>query len=148
MASLIQIDLAPDTRTLRQFGWIALGGFGLLATLAWNEWLMFAFGLGEWRQTVSGALAAVAGLAALFSLVYPKANLPIYLGLTVLAYPIGFVLSYVIMGTIFYVLLAPVGIFFRVTGRDPMYRRFEPQTESYWIDSRPARPNESYFRQF
>ena len=148
MANMIQIDLSPDTRTLRQFGWIALGGFGLLAALAWNEWLMFSFGLGEWRQPVTTALGGLAAVAAFFSLVFPKANLPIYLGLTILAYPIGFVLSYVIMGTIFYVLLAPVGLFFRVTGRDPLMRRFEPQTDSYWVDSRPARPNESYFKQF
>jgi len=148
MASMIEIDLRPDSRTLRQFGWIALVGFGLLAMLAWNEWLIFSFGLGAWKQTVAAALAGVGLLAAVFSLVYPKANLPIYLGLTILAYPIGFVLSYVIMGTIFYVMLAPVGIFFRITGRDPMKRRFEPETKSYWVDSRPARPSESYFRQF
>ena len=148
MASMIQIDLRPDRRTLRQFGWIALVGFGLLATLAWNEWLMFAFGLGAWKQTVVAGLVGLAGLAAFFSLVYPPANLPIYLGLTILAYPIGFVLSYVIMGTIFYLLLAPVGIFFRLTGRDPLMRRFEPQTPSYWVDSREARSNDSYFHQF
>ncbi len=148
MASMIQIDLRPDTRTLRQFGWIALVGFGLLATLAFNEWLMFSFGLGDWRQAVAGSFGGLAALAGLFSVVYPKANLPIYLGLTILAYPIGFVLSYVIMGALFYLLLAPVGIIFRVTGRDPLMRRFEPETESYWFDSRPARPSESYFRQF
>ena len=148
MASMIQIDLRPDVRTLRQFGWIALVAFGLLATFAWNEWLMFSFGLGESKPIVVGALGGLAGLSGFLSLVYPKANLPIYLGLTILAYPIGFVLSYVIMGAIFYLMLAPVGIIFRVTGRDPMKRRFEPQTASYWIDARPARPNESYFRQF
>ena len=148
MASMIQIDLRPDRRTLRQFGWIALVGFGLLATLAWNEWLMFAFGLGAWKQTVVVGLVGLAGLAAFFSLVYPPANLPIYLGLTILVYPIGFVLSYVIMGTIFYLLLAPVGIFFRLTGRDPLMRRFESQTPSYWVDAREARSSDSYFHQF
>ena len=148
MASMVQIDLHPDARTLRQFGWIALVGFSLLATLAWNDWLMFSFGLGAWRASVVWAFAGLAGLAGLFSVVYPKANLPIYLGLSILAYQIGFVLSYVIMGTIFYLMLAPVGLFFRVTGRDPMKRRFEPETGSYWVDSRPTRPNESYFRHF
>ncbi len=148
MASMIQIDLRPDRRTLRQFGWIALVGFSLLATLAWNEWLMFSVGLGAWKQSVVAGLLGLAGLAAFFSLVYPQANLPIYLGLTILAYPIGFVLSYVIMGTIFYLLFAPVGILFRLTGRDLLRRRFEAQTSSYWVDSRKARPNESYFHQF
>ena len=148
MSKMIEIDWRPDDRTLRQFGVIALFGFSFLAAIAWWELFIFAFGLGQARPIVAGGFAALAGLSALFSLVAPRANLPIYLGLTILSYPIGFVLSYVIVGTIFYLLLAPVGIIFRVTGRDPLYRRFEPDTESYWIDARPARPSESYFRQF
>jgi hypothetical protein len=148
MANMIQINLEPDEITLRQFGWIAVGGFGFLAFLAWNEWLIFGMGLGEWRGGIAGAFVLLAALAGAFSLVYPKANLPIYLGLTIVAYPIGFVLSYVILGSIFYVMLAPVGLFFRLTGRDLMNRRFEEGRESYWLDARPERAKESYFRQF
>ena len=148
MSKLIEINLRPGERVLRQFGWIALGGFGLLALLAWQEWLIFAFGLGAWRPIVAGVLGGIALLAAATSLVYPKANLPLYVGMTLLAYPIGFVLSYVIMGALFYGMLAPVGLFFRVTGRDPLRRRFEPESESYWTESRPPRPKEAYFRQF
>ena len=148
MAKMIQIDLQPDERTLRQFGWIAVVGFGFLALMAWNEWLIFAMGLGDWRTGIAGALGLLAVLAGSFSLVYPKANLPIYLGLTIVAYPIGFVLSYVILGSIFYLMLAPVGLFFRLTGRDLLSRRFEKGRESYWLDARPERPKESYFRQF
>ncbi|MFP8874596.1 MAG: SxtJ family membrane protein, partial [Myxococcota bacterium] len=95
-----------------------------------------------------GVFAGIALLAGATSLVYPKANLPLYIGMTLLAYPIGFVLSYVIMGALFYGMLAPVGLFFRVTGRDPLRRRFEPESESYWTDAGPPRPKEGYFRQF
>ena len=146
--SMIEIDFRPDEKTLRQFGWIALGGFGLLATLSWFELLVFSFGLGAARLPVTAGFAAVGCLAALFSLVAPKANRPIYVTLAVIALPIGFVLSYVIMGALFYGMLAPVGLFFRVTGRDPLRRRFEPESESYWTESRPPRPKEAYFRQF
>ena len=148
MAKMIQIDLEPDESTLRQFGWIAVFGFGFLALLAWNEWLIFAMGLGDARSGVAGVFVLLAFLAGSFSLVYPKANLPIYLGLTIVAYPIGFVLSYVILGSLFYLMLAPVGLFFRLTGRDLLNRRFEEGRESYWLDARPERPKESYFRQF
>jgi MFS family permease len=148
MSKLIDINLEPDDRTLRQFGIIALVGFGFVAAIAWFEVLIFSFGLGESRTVVAGCFAALAAISALFSLLYPKANLPIYLGLTVLTYPIGFVLSYLIMGTLFYLLLAPVGLFFKLTGRDPLARRLEPEASSYWLDARAARPNESYFKQF
>lgn len=148
MSKLIEIDLRPDERTLRQFGWIALVGFGLLGTLAWFEWLVFSFGLGEARTAVAGAFWGLAALAVLFSLVFPRANLPIYVGLAVIAFPIGFVLSYLIMGTLFYGLITPVGLFFKLTGRDVMKRRFEPEAETYWTEARSGRPREHYFKQF
>ena len=109
MANMVEINLRPDARTLRQFGWIALGGFGLLALLAWQGWLVFARLEVGTRETVALWLLALAGLSTLFSLVWPKANLPIYLGLTLVAFPIGFVLSYVIMGVLFFGIIAPIG---------------------------------------
>ena len=148
MSKLVELNLQPDARTLRQFGWIALVGFLGVAALAWFEKLIFAFGLGEARTVVAGTIAGLGLLAAFFSVVYPKANLPIYLGLTVIAFPIGFVVSYVIMGTLFYVLITPVALFFRLIGRDPLHRRFEPEAESYWVTVPEQRPNESYFKQF
>lgn len=148
MSKMIEINLRPDATTLRHFGWIALVGFSFIATIAWFEVLIFAFGLGEGRPIVAGVFAALAGLSAFFSLVYPKANLPIYIGLTIVSYPIGFVLSYVIMGTLFYVLITPVALFFKLTGRDAMNRRFEPEAATYWSEPRPSRGNESYFRQY
>jgi hypothetical protein len=148
MSKMIEINLRPDEKTLRHFGFIALVGFGFIATIAWFELLIFAFGLGEARPYVAGGLAALAVISALFSLVYPKANLPIFVGLTILAFPIGFVLSYLIMGFLFYGLITPVGLFFKLTGRDPLNRRFDPDAESYWTPVAQSASRESYFRQF
>ena len=148
MSQMVELNLRPDARTLRQFGWIALGGFGLLALLAWNGWLAFAY-LGEAsRASVALGLAVLAAVSGLFSLVYPKANLPIYLGLTIAAFPIGFVLSYVIMGTLFYVVVAPLGVVMRLFGHDPIERRIQRAAKAYWVDARPQRARDSYFKQF
>ena len=149
MSKLIDINLEPDDKILRQFGLLALVGFGFVATIAWFDVLIFAaFPLGAAKFPVVAGLAGLAGLCTLFSAVYPKANLPVYLGLTILSYPIGFVLSYVIMGTLFYLMLAPVGLFFKLTGRDPLARKWDPQATSYWHDARPTRASETYFKQF
>ena len=148
MANMIEINLNPDEKTLRQFGWIALVGFGFIALIAWNDWLIFAFGLGAAKPYVAGIAGGLGVLSALFSLVYPKANQPIFAGLSILTYPIGFVVSYVIMGTLFYVLIAPLAIFFKIVGRDSMDRSYDPEAVSYWSDPRPARPKEAYFKQF
>jgi Saxitoxin biosynthesis operon protein SxtJ len=148
MSKMVEINWQPDEGTLRQFGWIALVGFSLIALLAWNEWLIFSFGLGSARTTVAGAFAGLGILSALFSLVAPKANKPIFLGLTILSFPIGFVLSYVIMGFLFFGLITPVGLIFRLIGKDPLQRRFDRSAATYWSDPRPRRGKESYFRQF
>ena len=148
MASMIKINLRPDEGTLRQFGWIALAGFWVIAILAWNEWLIFAIGLGTWRPFVAGVFVVLGLLAAFFSLVYPRANRGLYVGMALIGAPIGFVVGYVIMAVLFYGMLAPLGGIFRFSGRDVLHRRFEPDSESYWADPRPARPRESYFRQF
>jgi hypothetical protein len=148
MSKMVEIDFNPPDRTLRQFGWIAFFGFSFIAALAWSERLIFAFGLGAARPWVAGIAAGLGVLAALFSLVYPRANRPIFVGLAVITFPIGFVVSYVIMGTLFYLLIGPVGTLFRLVGRDSMHRRYDPDAPSYWSPSRPARPDDSYFKQF
>jgi hypothetical protein len=145
---MIELDWTPDEKKLRQFGFIAFAGFGGLALLAYFEVLVFSFGLGQARPWVAGGLASLGGLAALFSLIHPRANLPIYVGLSVVAFPIGFVLSYLIMGTLFYLIITPVGLFFKLTGRDPLYRKFDPEVESYWVEASAERDRESYFKQF
>jgi hypothetical protein len=145
---MIEIDLRPDEHTLRQFGYIAVVGFAFLATIAWFEWLIFAFGLGAAKPVVVGTFLVLGVLSLGFSFAYPRANLPIYVGLAILAFPIGFVLSYVIMGVLFFGLITPVALFFKLVGRDAMNRSFEPEADSYWVPARAARDRESYFKQF
>ena len=148
MSKLISLNLRPDPRTLRQFGFIALFGFGLLAVLAYYEKAVFAFGLGDARLPVAYALGGLAALSVLFSLVAPKANLPIYLGLTVISLPIGFVLSYVIMGLLFFVVFGVVAVILRLIGRDSMKRSYDRQAETYWVKPPPPTTSDRYFSQY
>jgi hypothetical protein len=145
---LLDLNLNPDERTLRQFGLIAFAGFGLLATCDFYEVWMFSFGVGAARMPLALGLAALAAVSALFSLVHPKANRAIYVGLAVLAYPIGFVVSYVVLGVMFFAIFAPIGALLRLSGNDPMQRGYRKDQPSYWSEARPSRSKETYFRQF
>ena len=146
--ALIDIDFQPERDTLRRFGWIALAGFGLLAGLAWLEKGVFAFGLGSARAPLAAALAALGVLSALSSLLAPQANRWLWVGLSLLAFPIGFVISHVILAALFYLVLTPVGFVLRGLGKDPLERRMQPEADSYWVEARASRPKESYFKQF
>ena len=145
---LLELNLRPDERTLKQFGFIALFGFGLLAACAFYETWMFAFGLGQARTAVALALAILGVLAALASLIRPSANRLIYIGISVLAYPVGLVVSYVVLALLFFGIFAPTGALLRLLGKDPMQRTFERAQDSYWTPSRPRRSKASYFRMF
>jgi len=148
MSKLVEINFNPDIKTLRQFGVIAFVGFGILAALAYYEKLIFSFGLGDARMPLVATFATLGTIAAMFSLIAPRANRVLYVGLTLLAFPIGFVLSYVIMGTLFFLIIGPIAVLFRILGKDPMHRSYDPNASSYWIEARPARDKESYFHQY
>ena len=148
MTKLVDVNFDPDTKTLRQFGVIAFVGFGILAAVAYYEKLIFSFGFGEARIPLTMAFAGLGTLAALFSLVFPRANRVLYVGLTLLAFPIGFVLSYVIMGTLFFLIIGPIAVIWRLVGRDSMHRAYDPKASTYWSDARHARDKESYFHQY
>ena len=64
------------------------------------------------------------------------------------AFPIGFVLSYVIMGTLFFAIITPIGLLVRLFAADPMQRKFDANARTYWTDCRQDRGQESYFKQF
>jgi ABC-type uncharacterized transport system permease subunit len=90
----------------------------------------------------------VGALAGLSSLLLPAANLPLYVVLTLITYPIGLVLSYVLMAFVFYVIFTPVGLWFRLIGRDPLHRKFDPNAESYWIPHGAPKSADRYFKQY
>jgi hypothetical protein len=91
---------------------------------------------------------ALGTIAALFSMVAPRLNRVLYVGLTLLAFPIGFVLSYVIMGTLFFLIIGPIALLFRLFARDSMHRPTTRNASSYWQEAHSARDKESYFHQY
>jgi hypothetical protein len=144
----IQLDLNPPPRQLRSFGWISLVGFGLLAVLAWQEWALFSFGLGAARGPLAGVFAILGLYAVVAGLVYPPANRPLWVALALLTFPIGFVLSYAIMGLLFFGIITPAGLLLRLVGHDPLERRWDREAASYWVDAREPRSKDAYFKQF
>ncbi|MDD9940131.1 MAG: SxtJ family membrane protein [Myxococcales bacterium] len=148
MSKLVEINWSPDARVLRGFGFVALVGFTGLAAMAWYGVLLFSFGLGPVRMPVSCALLAVGLVSGTLSLIAPRGNRFLYVGLSVLTYPVGFVLSHLIMGGLFFGLFVPLGVVLRLSGRDSMRRRRDPHASSYWEASHAPKKPDSYFRQF
>ena len=104
-------------------------------------------------ETTTAAPAAfvlwgIAALCLLLGLLIPKTVLPLYLALTAISLPISYVLSHVLFAIVYYGIITPLGLIFRLMGRDPLERRFDPQASSYWMERSPQTSVRRYFRQF
>jgi hypothetical protein len=137
---LVEIDWHPGPKQLRVFG---LSGFVASAVLAAVLVLV-------WGVALAWALVALAaGLAILIcSLVSLGAARYLYIVLTVVALPIGFLVSLVLLAVFYFLLLTPVGLLFRLIGRDPLCRRFDSSRESYWVARKSPGGPDRYFHQF
>lgn len=139
---MLKLDLKPEPRILRQFAYVAVVGLPLLTGLILRL-------CGCWAWTHPAMLVAV-GVALLQLAVFAAGNTSLtrwlFVGLTIIALPIGFVLSHVLMATIYYLVITPIGLAFRLTGRDVMGRKLNPKQASFWHDRGPKRAPSSYFK--
>lgn len=133
------IPFSPPPRTLRQFAGLWLLVFGGIA--AWQ-------GLVRGRPAVAavvGTLAVAVGVAGLIS---PRLVRPVFVGWMVLAFPIGWTVSLLLLGLVYFGIVFPIGLAFRLVGRDALGLRPRPDLSTYWTP-RPAPADvRRYFRQF
>ena len=135
---MIKINDNPTTRELRQFAGIWFPLFWLIV----GSLLYFGGALrGAGIAVGLGVLIGAIGLAR------PRFMHPIYLLWMYAAYPIGFVMSHVLLGVIFYLILTPVGLIMKLVGYDPLQRRLRA-APTYWEASDSVVSKKQYFRQF
>jgi len=59
------------------------------------------------------------------------------------------IVSPVVIGILYYGTVFPTNIFLKLIKKDPMMRKYEPDSESYWIKREPPGPdNNSFGNQF
>jgi len=148
MEKLIELNFRPDDGTLRRFGFMALFAFGALSLLAFHEAGAFRFGLGAARVPVATLLGCIGVWSGVCALVFPQANRPVYVALSVATYPIGLVVSHVMMAILFFGVFGVVSLLVRLRGRDPLARAYDRRAEGYWTVRTAPRSKSDYFRQF
>ncbi len=126
--------LPPD----RHFGYLFTVVFAALAVMSY-----FRGGHGyPWLAGAAGTVAAV-------TLARPSWLRPFNALWMRFAGLLHHVVSPVILGVIFFLVITPVGMVQRIAGRNEMRRNFEPGSESYWIIREPpGPPPESLRNQF
>jgi hypothetical protein len=98
-------------------------------------------------DTAGIAVIAVSVAVAVIGLIKPRATAPLYAAWMLAAFPIGWVMSYVMASIVYFLVVTPIGLLARLFGHDGMGRKFKPEAESYWTETQPSDPKR-YFRQF
>jgi Saxitoxin biosynthesis operon protein SxtJ/Family of unknown function (DUF5989) len=138
--ALLEINWKPSRRELRQFGciWLPLF-FAIMGWLVYSRTAYPAGGMALW------ALAAVSVLAGWLA---PDRLRLVFVGWMCAAFPIGWVVSHVLMGGVYFLVFTPLGWILRVCGHDPLRLRFDRGAATYWVPHRDRPGNDHYFRQF
>jgi hypothetical protein len=140
---MIKLDLNPPDGQLKQFAFIAVAGLPLIGLMV----LKFA-GQGWAFGHLSVLILLGVGVVQLLAFLagFKPLTRAIFIVLMIVALPIGFVLSHVLMAAIFYLVITPIGLVFRVIGRDALGRKPDPRCRSYWHERGLARSPASYFK--
>ena len=147
--ALVEITWHPDRHRLRQFGAAAAAVLTALGALAlWRERLLEVDLGPSAAEKVAVALWLLAATCAVLAAAVPMVLRPAYVGLSLVAAPVGVVVSCVVLAVIYFGVMMPIGLVLRLTGRDPLGRRFDPQAASYWVRRKGTTDVRRYFRQF
>lgn len=137
--AIVEIKLEPTKNDLRWFGLVVLAFFALLGGIIWLR-------TGSWP--VTRVLWLVGGFGSLvYYSVRPLRRL-MYVAWMRAVYPLGLTISHLILGTVYFLLVTPLGLLLRAVRGDPLHREFDPDAASYWNPHEPSSDPARYFRQF
>ena len=133
------ISRNPSPKTLRQFA---------------AAWLVFLLAGGAHQYLARGhhrtgvVLAVLAVFFGGLGLIAPRAIRWLFVGAMVVAFPVGWLVSQVMLLLMFYLIVTPVALVFRLRGRDPLARKPAPGRASFWEPKTTPQDVRSYFRQY
>ena len=113
----------------RSFGMVFAVVFALIGLLP----LAFGGALRLWALLVAAAFLGIA--LAVPSLLAPLNRLWLRFGLL-----LHRIVSPLILGIMFFLVVTPMGLLMRALGKDPLRLRFDRHAASYWIDRVPPGP--------
>lgn len=136
--SLVRINRHPAPRQL----WVFAAAWTVFVGVAgWLQWL-------EERPNVALACAIAAVLVPAIGVVWREGLRRFYVALMLVTFPIGWVVSNVVLAVLFFGVLTPIGFILRLRRHDPMQQTDAARADSYWHRRNANPPAASYFRQY
>jgi hypothetical protein len=121
------VDHKASTKELRNFGLLVGGVFSVI---------------GVWPMVFRGEplrlwAVIVGSLLILFGALVPTWLAPIHRGWMWVGHVLGWINTRIILGVIFYGLITPIGVLFRLLGKDTMRQTFSDASPTYRVNREP-----------
>ncbi len=133
------IKVNPPARVLRQFAVATLVFGGAIGAHQW---------LSRGHERTGAVVIGLSLLIGIVGLIQPRAIRHVFLVAMVVAFPIGWLVSQCALALMFYIILTPLALFFRLTGRDVLGRRRPVDGQSCWTETSTPDDVKRYFRQY
>lgn len=137
--AVVDINWNPSRKELKLFAVLQVVFFVIVCTI-----LVDKGGSSTFSAVIVG-ISAILGIAGWFQ---PAIVRPVYVGWMVAVFPIGCLVSYLILAAVFYLLFTPIGLIMKLAGKDPLQRKFDRTAKTYWQPRETPSDSSRYFRQF
>jgi O-antigen/teichoic acid export membrane protein len=127
-----------DAKGLREFGFIMAAAIALLFGLFLPWWFEKPWPAWPWL---------LAAFFVVWALAAPTTLRRVYRGWMHFGRVMGRIVTPLILTATFFIAIVPTGLIMRALGKDPMRRHFDPDADSYLVDSEAA-PAERLERPF
>ena len=133
--------LTESPKMLRPFGILMGSVFSIISTILFfkgSKWYVYGF----------GSVSLIFFILAFFAPVLLRTFHRKWMRF---AEVIGAFNMKLILGFVYIVFFSLIGLIFKLMGKDPMKRKFDPKSESYWMDHEVNEPNsgsERFERQY
>ena len=136
---MIELNLNPSRKELRQFTLLQVVFFALIAGMLTRR------GSDISTAMLIVGVSAVVGLIGWF---VPAFMRIVYIVWMAAVFPIGWTVSHLLLALVYYLVVTPLGFAMRLSGRDPMQRKFDRNATTYWQPRPGPSPTKRYFRPF
>lgn len=122
--------LDTSEKGLRKFGYtVGLVFILITAFLAYKNYV----------QNVQYLLGSIAIFLIVFAFLYPMMLKKIYRVWMTIAFTMGWFVSRVLLGVLFYTVITPIGIIARISGKEFLNLKMKKDKQSYWIRRDPEK---------
>jgi hypothetical protein len=128
----------PNDRRLRQFA------------ILWTLFFLCLVMRSCWPtlRTLPAAALSLASVLGVVGWFRPQFIRPVYVSWMLAVFPIGWTISHILLAALFFGLFTPLGLLFRICGRDALRLSLQPEATSYWAKKEACTDRRRYLQQF